>query len=227
MTITLKELAGFIDHTLLRPESTVPDIVSLCLEARDNGFAAVCINPCYIGLACRQLEHTPVSVCTVISFPLGASEPLVKAAEAAAAVRAGASEVDVVMNIGFFKSGLFDRAQADLEGVVHAVRQENKNIVIKVILETCLLSDDEKVAASRMAVAAGADFVKTSTGFSYGGALASDVKLLRQAVGPGIGIKAAGGIRDLASALSMLREGATRLGSSSGVAILKELKSKI
>lgn len=227
MTITPKELAGIIDHTLLKPEATEQDIISLCHEARCFEFAAVCINPCYIRVAYRELKHTPVSICSVIGFPLGASEPLVKAFEASAAVKAGASEIDVVMNIGYFKSGLIDLAQADIKSVVYAARQENKNAVVKVILETCLLSDDEKVLASQMAVAAGANFVKTSTGFSQGGALASDVKLLRKSVGAEIGVKASGGIRDLSSALSMLREGASRIGSSSGVSIIKELEKKL
>ncbi|MDD3654064.1 MAG: deoxyribose-phosphate aldolase [Desulfotomaculaceae bacterium] len=226
MKITQKELARVIDHTLLRPEATEKDIVVLCDEARELGFAAVCVNPCYIGLACRELEQAQVSVCSVIGFPLGADEPAGKAAEAAAAVRAGASEIDVVMNIGFLKSGLFGQVEADLEGVVNAARHEREKVIVKVILETCLLSNDEKVLASRMAVAAGADFVKTSTGFGQGGALASDVRLLRNSVGPGIGVKASGGIRNLASVLSMLREGANRIGTSSGVTIIKELKNQ-
>lgn len=227
MTITPKELAGVIDHTLLRPEATEKEIIALCHEARDFGFAAVCVNPCYISLARRELERAQVSVCTVIGFPLGADEPAVKAAEAAAAVRAGASEVDVVMNIGFLKSGLLGRVKADLEGVVTAARHEREKVVVKVILETCLLSNDEKVRASRMAVAAGADFVKTSTGFGSGGALASDVRLLRHTVGPGIGVKASGGIRNLTSVLSMLKEGANRIGTSSGVTIVQELRNQI
>jgi len=227
MKYTPKELARLIDHTLLKPEATDRDIIALCRQARDFGFAAVCINPCYIALACRELEKSPVNVCAVIGFPLGACDPAVKAFEAAAAVRAGASEIDVVMNIGFFKSGLIRQAEDDLVGVARAARYEKEGVIIKVILETCLLTDEEKAAACRMAVAAGADFVKTSTGLNKWGALVSDVMLLRQSVGPGIGVKAAGGIRDLATALSMLEAGATRIGSSSGVAIINELRNSI
>jgi len=224
MKITPAELAGVIDHTLLRPEATCQDIIDLCREAVDFGFKSVCINPCYIPLARRELENTPVGVCAVIGFPLGANDPAVKAAEAAEAVRSGASEVDVVMNIGLLKSRLTRQAQEDLEGVVRAARHEKSGVIVKVILETCLLSNEEKVEACRIAVAAGADYVKTSTGFGEKGALIEDVKLLRESVGPGIGVKASGGIRDLATALAMLEAGANRIGSSSGVAIVNELK---
>ncbi|MDD4170423.1 MAG: deoxyribose-phosphate aldolase [Desulfotomaculaceae bacterium] len=227
MLITLKELARFIDHTLLRPEATEKDVVALCDEARKFGFAAVCVNPCYVGLAYRELKQARVSVCSVIGFPLGAAEPAVKAAEAAAAVRAGASEIDVVMNIGFLKSGLSGQVRADLDGVVTAARHEREKVIVKVILETCLLSNDEKVLASQITVAAGADYVKTSTGFGEGGALASDVRLLRNSVGPEFGVKASGGISDLASVLSMLKEGADRIGTSSGVKIIKEFRNQI
>jgi len=227
MQFTPKELAGFIDHTLLKPEATERDIITLCRQACDFGFAAVCINPCYVTLACRELEKSPVNTCAVIGFPLGACDPAVKAFEAAAAVHAGASEIDVVMNIGFFKSGLVRQAKDDLERVVRAARHERERVIVKVILETCLLTDEEKVMACRMAVAAGADFVKTSTGFNKTGALVSDVILLRQSAGPGIGVKAAGGIRDLATVLSMLEAGANRIGSSSGVAIINELRNSI
>ncbi|MDF9408679.1 MAG: Deoxyribose-phosphate aldolase 1 [Pelotomaculum sp. PtaB.Bin013] len=224
MEISRAVLAGMIDHTLLKPEATCQDIVGLCREAVDFGFKSVCINPSYIDLAHRELENAPVGICAVIGFPLGASDPAVKAAEAAAAVRAGASEVDVVMNIGFFKSGLLGKTQADLTGVVSAAKSEKPEAVVKVILETCLLTNEEKVRACRVAVAAGADFVKTSTGFNKEGALAADIKLLRQSVGPRIGVKASGGIRDLAKALSMLEAGADRIGTSAGVAIVNELK---
>jgi len=226
MKILPVELAGVIDHTLLRPEATSHDIIDLCQEACEFGFKSVCINPCYINLARQELENTPVGICAVIGFPLGANDPAVKEAEAAAAVSSGASEVDVVTNIGFLKSGLIRQAQEELEGVVRAVRHERSGTIVKVILETCLLTNEEKVIACRIAVAAGADFVKTSTGFSKEGALVADVKLLRQSVGPNIGVKASGGIRDLAKTLSMLEAGANRIGSSSGVAIINELKTK-
>ncbi|OPY57347.1 MAG: Deoxyribose-phosphate aldolase 1 [Pelotomaculum sp. PtaU1.Bin035] len=224
MKVSPIELAGVIDHTLLKPEATNNDIVALCRQARVFGFATVCINPCYIALARRELEKSPVGVCTVIGFPLGAGNPAVKAAEAAAAVRAGATELDVVMNIGFLKSGFIRQVKDDLEGVLHAARHEGQGVTVKIILEACLLTDEEKVEACRLAVAVGADYVKTSTGFSNGGALVSDVRLLRKSVGSETGVKASGGIRNLAAALSMLNAGANRLGSSSGVAIINELK---
>ncbi|MCL6561299.1 MAG: deoxyribose-phosphate aldolase, partial [Firmicutes bacterium] len=198
-------------------------IIKLCNEARHYGFAAVCINPCYVPIANRELTGSDVAVCTVAGFPLGASEPAVKAAEAATAVRAGASEVDVVMNVGFLKGGLLNGVKEDLEGVVRAARQERPGVIVKVILETSLLTEMEKVEACRLAVAAGADFVKTSTGFGKGGATVADVALLKRTVGPEVGVKASGGIRDLATALSMVRAGANRLGTSSGIAIINEI----
>lgn len=224
MVISRAGIAGMIDHTLLKPEATCQDIIGLCRQAVDFGFKSVCINPCYIDLAHRELENAPVGICAVVGFPLGASAPAIKAAEAAAAVRAGASEVDVVMNIGFFKSGLLRQTQEDLTGVVSAAKHEKHDVVVKVILETCLLTDEEKIRACRVAVAAGADFVKTSTGLNKEGALVADIKLLRQSVGPRIGVKASGGIRDLAKALSMLEAGANRIGTSAGVAIVNELR---
>lgn len=220
--ITKIELAGMIDHTLLKPEATPDDIKVLCDQANDFGFASVCINPCYVYHARKELARTIIGVCAVVGFPLGANDPSVKAAEAAAAVRAGASEVDVVMNVGYLKGGLLKQVKADLEGVVRAARREKPGTTVKVILETCLLSDKEKVEACRLAVEAGADFVKTSTGFGKGGATVSDVALLRQAVGPGVGVKASGGVRDLSAALAMVGAGASRLGTSSGIVILSE-----
>lgn len=222
--ISKKELARFIDHTLLKPEATPEDIIRLCRQAKDFGFATVCVNPCYVSIAAEELAGCSTGVCTVVGFPLGASDPAVKAAEAAAAVRAGAAEVDMVLNIGFLKGGLKAQVQADIAGVVQAARQAGPGTVVKVIVETCLLADREKVEACRLAMAGGADFVKTSTGFGTGGATVHDVALLRRTVGPGIGVKASGGIRDLATALAMLKAGANRLGTSSGVAILNEFK---
>lgn len=222
--ITGKELAGLIDHTLLKPEATPEDIITLCRQAKEFRFKTVCINPCYVSKASAELAGTGIGVCAVVGFPLGANDPAVKAAEAAAAVRAGATEVDMVINVGFLKAGLCRQVQSDLEGVVGAARRERPGTVVKVILETSLLTEPEKVEACRLAVAAGADFVKTSTGFGKGGAAVSDVALLRQTVGPGIGVKASGGIRDLPAALAMLEAGASRLGTSSGVAIISEFK---
>lgn len=224
MLISKSELAGLIDHTLLKPEATPDDIIKLCGQAQSFGFAAVCVNSCYVDTASRELAGSNVGVCAVVGFPLGASDPAVKAAEAAVSVRAGATEVDVVMNVGYLKGGLIRQVKADLEGVVRAAHQERPGAMVKVILETCLLSDLEKVEACRLAVAAGADFVKTSTGFGKGGATVSDVALMRRTVGPGIGVKASGGIRDLSAALSMVEAGASRLGTSSGIAILNEYK---
>lgn len=224
MAITPAALAGVIDHTLLKPEATERDIVKLCREAVDFSFKAVCVNPCHIPAACRELARTPVVVCTVIGFPLGANAPDVKAAEAAAAVRAGAAEVDVVMNIGWCKGGQLQAVQADLEGVVQAARRERSDVTVKVILETCLLSQEEKIAACRIAAAAGADFVKTSTGFSDSGATVADVRLLKQTAGTRMGVKASGGIRDLTQALSLLEAGADRIGTSAGVAIMQEMR---
>lgn len=226
MHISELELAGLIDHTLLKPTAVLGDINELCRQAKDFKFAAVCVNPCYVRIARKELAGTTTGVCTVIGFPLGANEPAIKASEAVAAVRAGASEIDVVINIGWLKGGLINQVKRDLEGVVQAARRENKGVVIKAILETCFLSEKEKIEACRLSVASGADFVKTSTGYGRGGATVSDVMLLRQTVNPGIGVKAAGGIRDLSAALSLIKAGANRLGTSSGISIMKELKDR-
>lgn len=219
---TKNQLARLIDHTLLKPESTPEDIVNLCAEAREFGFATVCVNPCHVSLAAGELAGSGVGVCSVVGFPLGANDSSIKAAEAAAVVQSGASEVDMVMNIGLLKGGMHMKVLQDIEGVVRAVHEVRPGIIVKVILETCLLSDFEKIAACQLSVEAGADFVKTSTGFSKGGATALDVHLLRRTVGPGTGVKASGGIRDLARAISMLESGADRLGTSSGISIMKE-----
>ncbi len=217
------ELAGRIDHTLLKPESTQSDIAELCRQARENNFKTVCVNPCFVHTAAYELAGSQVGVCTVIGFPLGANDSSIKAFEAITAVRAGAVELDVVINIGYLKGGQLSEAYSDLTGVIRAARQENSGIVIKVILETCLLNETEKTEACRVAVSAGADFVKTSTGFASGGATVSDVAFLRKTAGPGIGVKAAGGIRNLSKALQMIEAGADRIGTSSGLSIIKEL----
>jgi deoxyribose-phosphate aldolase len=221
--LTKSSLSSLIDHTLLKPDATPGDILKLCREAQEHGFVAVCVHSCYVSAAYSLLTGSPVSVCAVVGFPLGANAPSVKAHEAAMAVGAGAREVDVVMNAGLFLGGRRDQVQEDLEGVVRAARRENPGAIIKVILETCLLNDEEKILACRLAVAAGANFVKTSTGFGKSGATVQDVSLLRRTVGPGVGVKASGGIRSLASALAMIRAGADRLGTSSGVSIIKEM----
>ncbi len=224
MYITRSELAALIDHTLLRPDAVTDDIVRLCAEAKYYGFVAVCVNPCYVYTASKELAGSPVSVCSVIGFPLGASTPSTKALEAAEAVRNGAGELDVVINIGFLKCGLPEQVKSDLAGVVASARRENQSTIIKVILETCLLTDSEKIKACRLAIEAGADFVKTSTGWGKSGATVADVALLKQIAGNSAGVKASGGIRDLATAINMLEAGAARIGASSGPAIINELK---
>lgn len=210
-------LAGFIDHTLLKPEASLSDIQRICDEAKTMKAASVCVNPCYVKFASRQLENSNVTTCCVVGFPLGASTPAAKAFEAAEAVANGAGEVDMVMNIGAVKSSDWSLVERDIAAVVTAVHAEAK---VKVILETCLLTDEEKILACQAAKRVGADFVKTSTGFSTGGATVEDVRLMRQTVGSDMGVKASGGIRSYEDAVAMIEAGATRLGASSGKAIL-------
>ena len=212
-------LAKYIDHTLLKPDATEAQIEQLCAEAREYGFASVCVNSCYASLAARLLAGSDVAVCCVIGFPLGASTTAAKAFEAADAAQNGATEIDMVINVGAAKDGRWDDVEADIAGVAAAI--EGKAL-LKVIIETCLLTDAEKIEACRAAVRAGADFVKTSTGFSKAGATAADVALMRKTVGPEIGVKAAGGIRTYADAMAMIEAGASRIGASAGIAILAE-----
>jgi len=219
------ELAGLIDHTLLKPEATLSEVLELCRQAKHFGFANVCVNPCFVKDAFRELTGSGVGVCTVVGFPLGTSETLIKAAEAAAAIRAGASEIDVVINVGYLKGNMMAEFRRDLDVVVEAVKSEKPKTVVKFILETCLLTDDEKLKACETAVVVGADCVKTSTGFGKGGASVHDVRLLRKAVGPGIGVKASGGIRNLSDVLAMVAAGASRIGTSSGVSIINDYQS--
>jgi deoxyribose-phosphate aldolase len=220
-------LARMIDHTALKPDTTEAQIRELCEEARKYCFASVCVNPCYVRLAAELLAGSPVAVCTVIGFPLGASASQVKALESEIAIRDGATEIDMVINVGMLKSGHHTYVENDMRAVVDAAksaatsRSTRHKIVTKVILETALLSDEEKVIASVLAQNAGADFVKTSTGFSSGGATAADVALMRRAVGPKMGIKASGGVRTKEDAELMIAHGATRIGASASVAILK------
>ena len=214
-----KDLARYIDHTNLKPEATRAQIETLCREALQYGFASVCVNSCYAALAAELLEGSDTAVCCVIGFPLGASTTAAKAFEAADAVENGAKEIDMVINIGAAKDGRWDYVEADIAGVAAAVAGRAK---LKVILETCLLTVEEKIGACRAAVRAGADFVKTSTGFSKAGATAADVVLMRAVVGPDLGVKAAGGIRTYRDAVSMIEAGATRIGASAGIAILSE-----
>lgn len=211
-------LASMIDHTLLKAEATVAQIEVLCNEAIENKFASVCVNPAFVATSATILKGSGVKVCTVIGFPLGANTSAIKAAEAADAVKNGADEVDMVINVGMARSGKWDYVQKDIEAVVNAVKGK---ALVKVIIETCFLNDEEKKNACIAAKNAGADFVKTSTGFGSGGAKAEDVALMRAVVGPDMGVKAAGAVRDFKTAVAMVEAGANRIGTSSGVAIIK------
>jgi len=212
-------LAGMIDHTLLKPDATPDQIAHLCFEARKYGFASVCINPAWVSLCAKLLEGSPVKVCTVIGFPLGASAPEVKAFETQNAIDHGATEIDMVINIGALKARDLELAAKDIRGVVTTAHA--RGIIVKVILETVLLTDEEKTIACLLSKEAGADFVKTSTGFAGGGATVQDVTLMRRVVGPDIGVKASGGVRTYEDAESMIKAGATRIGASAGVKILQ------
>lgn len=217
-TITATEIAHLIDHTILKPEATAAQVEQLCHEAVDHEFASVCINPTHVKLAAQLLADSEVHVCTVVGFPLGATTSAVKAFEAEQVIKAGATEVDMVINIGALKAGDDSLVQADIAAVVQTCHAHGA--ICKVIIETALLTDEEKVRACQLSVAAQADFVKTSTGFSISGAKAEDVALMRQTVGPDVGVKAAGGMRTLADAQAMVEAGATRLGTSSGIKIV-------
>lgn len=219
LSLTREELASYIDHTLLKPEASREQIRAVCNEAKQYHFASVCVNPCWIPLIAGELKGSGVSVCCVIGFPLGASLSSVKAFEAREAVAAGAQEIDMVINIGAVKSGGWELVREDI-AAVNAAKGTAK---LKVIIETCLLTDEEKVRVCQIAKEAGADFVKTSTGFSTGGATVHDVELMRRTVGPKMGVKASGGIRTLADALAMIEAGASRLGASAGVKIIEAL----
>ena len=213
-------IARSIDHTLLKPDATRVQIEQLCAEARRLRFAAVCVNPTWVPLCARLLVGSGVAVCTVVGFPLGATLTAVKAFEAQQAIDMGAAEIDMVLNIGALKSSNHDLVRDDIRAVAQVCHAGAA--LLKVIIETALLSDDEKIVACRLAQKAGADYVKTSTGFGPGGATAHDVALMRSTVGPHLGVKAAGGIRTLADALQMIAAGATRIGASAGVQIVDE-----
>ena len=211
------KLNKYIDHTLLKPDASQEQIETLIEEAKKYEFASVCVNPTWVSFAAQALKATDVKVCTVIGFPLGANTPELKAFETSDAIQNGANEVDMVINIGALKSRNFDLVERDIRAVVEAA----KGTLVKVIIETCLLTDDEKVRACQLAQKAGADFVKTSTGFSTGGATVADVALMRKTVGPDMGVKASGGARSYEDALAFIKAGATRIGASSGVAIME------
>jgi deoxyribose-phosphate aldolase len=213
-----RQLAGMIDHTLLRADAVKEEVVKLTEEAKEYGFASVCVNPAWVELAAARLNGTGVKVCTVIGFPLGASTKETKAFETSDAIAKGAEEIDMVINIGALKGGADELVEADIRAVVDAAAGK---AIVKVIIETCLLTDEEKVRACEAAIRAGADFVKTSTGFSTGGATPEDVSLMRRTVGPDKGVKASGGVRSLADMERMIAAGATRIGASSGVKIMQ------
>lgn len=211
------ELNRMIDHTILKPEATEAAVQKIIDEAKEYNFFSVCINPCWVAFASEQLADTDVAVCTVIGFPLGANTPEVKTYEAADAIKNGANEVDMVINIGALKSQQYDHVRQDIQGIVDAAKGK---ALVKVIIETALLTDEEKVKACELAKEAGADFVKTSTGFSTGGAKVADIRLMRETVGPDMGVKASGGVHNAEEALAMIEAGATRIGASTGVAIV-------
>ena len=212
-------IAALIDHTILKPEATRNDVVKICREARQYGFASVCVNPYWVPLVRAQLAGSTVKVCTVVGFPLGATSTEAKVAETAAALCAGAEEIDMVINIGALRSGDQEAVRQDIRQVVQTAH--DAGVIVKVILETALLDDAQKAAACTLAKQAGADFVKTSTGFSTSGATAHDVALMREVVGPEMGIKAAGGIRTLSDLRAMTAAGATRIGASASIKIVE------
>jgi deoxyribose-phosphate aldolase len=218
------EVASLIDHTLLKPDAAVADVEKLCREAAEFHFATVCVNPTWVAYCARLLRETGVGVCSVVGFPLGATTPDVKQYETRRAIFDGASEIDMVLNIGALKSGDLRLVEQDIEAVTGPCRQSG--VVSKVIIEAALLSDEEKVTASTLTKAAGADFVKTSTGFGPGGATIADVMLMRRVVGDTLGVKAAGGVKDLEQMKAMVAAGASRVGASAGVRIVKESRGE-
>jgi len=223
--LTSAQLAGYIDHTLLKQDATISQIETLCAEAAKYHFASVCVNATYAAICAKLLKDTGVKVCCVVGFPLGATLSSVKAFEAEQVIADGASEVDMVLNVGAMKSGNFTLVKNDVSAVVKAAHAGNA--LVKVIIETCLLTDEDKVKACQICKDAGADFVKTSTGFSTAGATIEDVALMRKTVGPDMGVKAAGGVRSRDDVLAMIKAGATRIGTSGGVKIMEgaEIKS--
>lgn len=213
-------VARMIDHTLLKPDASQDQIAQLAYEARTYHFASVCVNPAQVKLAAQLLKGSDVAVCTVVGFPLGATPSTVKAFETQQAIRDGASEIDMVINIGALKSRAYNVVYEDIATVVSVAHAANA--IVKVIIEAALLSDEEKVIASQLSKTAGADFVKTSTGFGPGGATVADVALMRRVVGPGLGVKAAGGVSSYEDAQAMIAAGATRIGASAGIRIVQE-----
>ena len=211
-----QNIANIIDHTVLKAFSTKEDVIKVCNEAKEHGFFSVCINPTHIELAKKELEGSNVKVCTVIGFPLGANTSEVKAFETKDAIAKGAHEVDMVINIGALKDKNYDLVYNDIKAVVDAA---NKEVLVKVIIETCYLTDEEKKIACELSVKAGADYVKTSTGFGTGGSTPEDIKLMRDVVGPNIGVKASGGVRTTEDAIKVIDAGASRIGASASISI--------
>ena len=220
-----KDIAGWIDHTLLKPEATAAQIRTLCQEAMQYHFATVCINPVYVPLACGMLRDAKENVCTVIGFPLGAVLPEFKVFETLTCINSGASEIDMVINVGALKSEAYGLVMNEVQAVTGTAH--NQGALVKVILENSLLTRREKIIACLISQSAGADFVKTSTGFGTGGATVEDVELMRRVIGPDMGVKAAGGIRNYADAMAMIKAGANRLGASAGVKILQEAEAVV
>ena len=215
------KLSKYIDHTLLKPQATQSDLEKLCKEAIGYDFAAGCVNPCNVAYCAELLEGSSVKLASVVGFPLGASIPAIKSAETLMAVEDGADEIDMVINIGALKENNLEYVEEDIKAVVSSA----DGAIVKVIIETCLLTDEEKVKACELSKAAGADFVKTSTGFSTGGATVEDVKLMKASVGDAMEVKASGGVRSYEDAMAMIEAGATRIGTSSGLAILQGKKA--
>lgn len=224
LNLSAADAARLIDHTLLKPDATEEQVRKLCREAQEYRFASVCVNPTWVGLCRTLLVESPVKVCTVVGFPLGATLPEVKAFEAERALQAGAHEIDMVINVGRLKSGNHQIVFQDVAAVVSVARRAGA--LVKAIIETALLSEEEKVAACVLAQAGGVDFVKTSTGFSGGGATVADVTLMRRVVGPVLGVKASGGIRTAEDVRRLVAAGATRIGASAGVAIVQEFRNQ-
>jgi deoxyribose-phosphate aldolase len=222
--ISRKELSGMIDHTILKADVKEEDVKRICREAVTNGFGAVCVNPCYAELTAKELKGSGVKTCVVVGFPLGANTAEIKAEEAGKAVDAGAEEIDMVINISALKDRKIDAVEKDIRGVLNAIKGR---AILKVIIETCYLTDEEKVIACETAKRAGAHFVKTSTGFGSAGANTKDVALMRATAGSTMGVKASGGIRTLDDALDMIEAGASRIGASSGINILKEYDERM
>lgn len=214
-----QQLAGMIDHTILKADASEAKVRKICEEALEYGFASVCINPANVSLASEMLKGSKVKVCTVIGFPLGANTSAVKAFEVDDAIKNGAQEVDMVINIAKLKDKDYEYVKNDIKAVVDASKGR---ALSKVIIETCLLTDEEKVKACQLAKEAGADYVKTSTGFSTGGSTPEDVKLMRETVGPEMGVKASGGVRTYEDAMAVIESGATRIGASAGIAIIEK-----